>query len=141
MAAPTLAAAAPSPPVAAADPVTAAAAAPAAVRTAPTAPTVYVHVRSQRERDRLQALTRTLAARGIRVVDVKVMSRGPSVADLRYFRDKDKEMALKVQKALASAGVPVPRLSRMNGFENSTRPGHFEAWLSGDRMPEPARRR
>jgi hypothetical protein len=136
--APTLAAAAPSPPVAAPDPVTAAAASPAAVRTAPT---VYVHVRSQRERDRLQALTRTLAAQGIRVVDVKVMSKGPSVADLRYFRDEDRETALKVQKALASAGVPVPRLSRMNGFEGSTRPGHFEAWLSGARMPEPLRRR
>jgi hypothetical protein len=139
MAAPTLAAAAPSPPVA--DPVATAAPAPAAVRTAPAAPTVYVHVRSQRERDRLQALTRTLAGQGIRVVDVKVMSRGPSVADLRYFRDEDRETALKVQKALVSAGVPVPRLSRMNGFEGSTRPGHFEAWLSGDRMPEPVRRR
>lgn len=141
MAAPTLAAAAPSPPVAAADPVATAASSPAAARTAPAAPTVYVHVRSQRERNRLQALTRTLAGQGIRVVDVKVMSKGPSVADLRYFRDEDRETALKVQKALASAGVPVPRLSRMNGFEGSTRPGHFEAWLSGDRTPEPVRRR
>ena len=140
MAAPTLAAAAPSPPVAAAASATATPS-PAAVRIAPAAPTVYVHVRSQRERDRLQALTRTLAGQGIRVVDVKVMSKGPSVADLRYFRDEDRETALKVQKALASAGVPVPRLSRMNGFEGSTRPGHFEAWLSGDQMPEPVRRR
>ena len=102
-------------------------------------PTVYVHVRSQRERDRLQTLARTLAAHGIRVVDVKVINKGPNVADLRYFRDEDKDTALTVQKAMVSAGVPVPRLSRMNGFEGSTRPGHFEAWLGGDRLPEPAR--
>ena len=139
IAAPTLAAAAPPPPSPpAATTAPAAVTSPAAARTTPT---VYVHVRSQRERDRLQALTRTLAGQGIRVVDVKVMSRGPSVADVRYFRDEDRETALKVQKALASAGVPVPRLSRMNGFENSTRPGHVEAWLSGTIAPEPARRR
>jgi hypothetical protein len=104
-------------------------------------PTVYVHVRSQRERERLQSLARTLAGQGIRVVDVKVMNTGPSVADLRYFRDEDKEIALTVQKAMVSAGVPLPHLSRMRGYENSTRPGHFEAWVGGDKAPEPARRR
>ena len=104
-------------------------------------PTVYVHVRSQRDRDRLQSLARTLAGQGIRVVDVKVMNTGPSVADLRYFRDEDKEIALTVQKAMVSAGVPLPHLSRMHGYENSTRPGHFEAWVGGDKAPEPARSR
>jgi hypothetical protein len=141
MAAPALAPEAPAPqtPATASSPTTPAT--PAVAPAAPTAPTVYVHVRSQRDRDRLQALTRALAGQGIRVVDVKVMSKGPTVADVRYFRDEDRETALKVQKALASAGVPVPKLSRMNGFEGSTRPGHFEAWLSGDNVPEPARRR
>jgi hypothetical protein len=105
----------------------------------PVVPTVYVHVRSQHERDRLQAIARTLAGQGIRVVDVKVMSKGPSVADLRYFRDEDKAAALTVQKAMVSAGVAVPKLSRMNGYENSTRPGHLEAWLGADKTPEPVR--
>ena len=128
-----------------ATPVPAAAAVAATPATASTAarttPTVYVHVRSQRERDRLQTLARTLAAQGIRVVDVKVINKGPSVADLRYFRDEDKDTAQIVQKAMVSAGVPVPRLSRMNGYEGSTRPGHFEAWLGGDAAPAPPRRR
>ncbi|MET0962039.1 MAG: hypothetical protein ABWY05_04370 [Noviherbaspirillum sp.] len=127
----------PEPPVPAAPPAAAAAAAAAPARSMPT---VHVHVRSQRERDRLQAISRTLAAKGIRVVDVKVMSTGPSVADLRYFRDEDREQALTVQKALVAAGVPVPRLSRMNGFENTTRPHQFEVWLSGESRPASSRR-
>ncbi|MDB5760856.1 MAG: hypothetical protein JWM30_4145 [Burkholderia sp.] len=141
-AAPALAAESPAPatPAAVAAPSTPAAPA-AASPVARTMPTVYVHVRSQRERDRLQTLARTLAAHGIRVVDVKVINKGPNVADLRYFRDEDKDTALTVQKAMVSAGVPVPRLSRMNGYEGSTRPGHFEAWLGGDVSPAPQRRR
>jgi hypothetical protein len=127
----------PSAPAAAATPAAPVAASP----VARTTPTVFVHVRSLRERDRLQKLARTLAAHGIRVVDVKVMNRGPSVADLRYFRDEDKDTALTVQKAMVSAGIPVPKLSRMNGYEGSTRPGHFEAWLGGDASPAPQRRR
>ena len=132
MSAPALAEAAPAKDVPAAS---SAAASPAR----PT-PVVHVHVRSQRDRDRLQALTSKLAAQGIRVLDVKVMSKGPSVADLRYFRDEDREEALAVQKAFNAAGVPVPKLSRMNGFENITRPHQFEAWLNDDGKPEPNRR-
>lgn len=141
LAAPALAAAAPAapaPPVAPAVAATPGAASPAPTRASPT---VYVHVRSQRERERLQSLARTQTEQGIRVVDVKVMATGPSVADLRYFRDEDRETALKVQKAMVSAGVPVPKLRRMSGYENSTRPGHFEAWLGDSKAPEPVRRR
>ena len=136
--APALAAATPVPAPAPVKPAATTATNPA---VAVTPPTVYVHVRSQRERDRMQALARTLSGKGIRVVDVKVMNKGPSVADLRYFRDEDKETALTVQKAMVSAGVPISRLSRMNGYEGSTRPGHFEAWLGGDKTAEPVRRR
>lgn len=121
--------------------VTAAGADAASPAVARAEPTVYVHVRSQRERDRLQSLSRTLAKQGIRVVDVKVMNTGPSVADLRYFHDEDRDTALTVQKAMVSAGVPVPKLRRMNGYEGSTRPGHFEAWLGGDKASEAVRRR
>ena len=132
MAAPALAEAAPAKDVPAASG--------AAASPARPAPVVHVHVRSQRDRDRLQALTSKLAAQGIRVLDVKVMNKGPSVADLRYFRDEDRDEALAVQKAFNAAGVPVPKLSRMNGFENITRPHQFEAWLNDDGKPEPARR-
>ena len=131
LAAPALAEAAPKP---------ATPAAPVAASAAATRPatTVHVHVRNQRERDRVQAVARTLAVQGIRVVDVKVMSKGPSVADLRYFRDEDREEAVTVQKALRAAGVAVPRLSRMNGFESVTRPHQFEVWLSGENTIKPA---
>lgn len=141
--APALAAAPPTPavtPAAPATPVMPATPVAASQARIHGMPAVYVHVRSQRERDRMQSLARTLADQGIRVVDVKVMNMGPSVADLRYFRDQDKEAAISVQQALVSAGVDVPRLSRMNGFEGSTRPGHFEAWLSEDSVAEPVQR-
>jgi len=141
LAAATTATAAPATPVPAPAPVKPVATTATSPAGASIPPTVYVHVRSQRERDRMQALTRTLSGKGIRVVDVKVMNKGPSVADLRYFRDEDKETALTVQKAMVSAGVPISRLSRMNGYEGSTRPGHFEAWLGGDKPTEPVRRR
>jgi hypothetical protein len=115
------------------------ASAPAAA-TAATPAMVYVHVRDARERDRVQARRRALGAQGIRLMEVKVMSKGPSVADLRYFHDEDRDEALAVQKALLAAGVPVARLSRMNGFEGSTRRRQYEAWLAGPAQPGPARR-
>lgn len=127
----------PAAPVAAPNAAPAAAAASAAPRLATT---VHVHVRNQRERERVQAVAGTLAAQGIRLVDVKVMSKGPGVADLRYFHEGDREEAMTVQKALRAAGVAVPRLSRMTGFESITRPHQFEVWLSGDSTATPARR-
>ena len=108
--------------------------------TAATPAVVYVHVRDARERDQVQAQRRALGTHGIKLMEVKVMSKGPSVADLRYFHDEDRDEALAVQKALLSAGVPVGRLSRMNGFEGSTRRRQYEAWLAGAAQPAAARR-
>lgn len=103
--------------------------------TAATPAIVYVLVRDARERDQVQAQRRALGAQGIRLMEVKVMSKGPTVADLRYFHDEDREEALVVQKALLAAGVPVARLSRMNGFEASTRRRQYEAWLASPAQP------
>ena len=108
--------------------------------TAATPAVVYVHVRDARERDQVQAQRRALGEQGIRLMEVKVTSKGPSVADLRYFHDEDRDEALAVQKALLAAGVPVGRLSRLNGFEGSTRRRQYEAWLAGPVQPAPARR-
>jgi hypothetical protein len=124
---------------AAASEKTASASTPAAA--APSTPAVvYVHVRDARERDQVQAQRRARGAKGIRLMEVKVTSKGPSVADLRYFHDEDRDEALAVQKALLAAGVPVGRLSRMNGFEGSTRRRQYEAWLAGAAQPAAARR-
>lgn len=125
----------PDKPAAAAADKAASASAPAAAATAnavaaSTPAVVYVHVRDAGERDRVQAQRRALNAQGIRLMEVKVTSKGPSVADLRYFHDEDRDEALAVQKALVAAGVPVTRLSRMNGFESSTRRRQYEAWLA-----------
>jgi len=117
------------------------AAATAATAATPATPAVvYVHVRDVRERDQVQAQRRALGAQGIRLMEVKVTSKGPSVADLRYFHDEDRDEALVVQKALLAAGVPVARLSRMNGFESSTRRRQYEAWLAMPAQPGQAQR-
>jgi len=118
----------------------ASAAAPEKAASAATPAVVYVHVRDARERDQVQAQRRALGEQGIRLMEVKVTSKGPSVADLRYFHDEDRDEALAVQKALLAAGVPVGRLSRLNGFEGSTRRRQYEAWLAGPVEPAPARR-
>lgn len=115
----------------------ASAAAPEKTATAATPAVVYVHVRDARERDQVQAQRRALGEQGIRLMEVKVTSKGPSVADLRYFHDEDRDEALAVQKALLAAGVPVGRLSRLNGFEGSTRRRQYEAWLAGPAQPAP----
>lgn len=112
----------------------------ATAATAATPAVVYVHVRDARERDQVQAQRRALGTQGIRLMDVKVTSKGPSVADLRYFHDEDRDEALVVQKALLAAGVPVTRLSRMNGFEASTRRRQYEAWLAMPAQPGQAQR-
>jgi hypothetical protein len=123
-------AAAPDKASSAAAPAAATAATAATPATPATPAVVYVHVRDVRERDQVQAQRRALGAKGIRLMEVKVTSKGPSVADLRYFHDEDRDEALAVQKALLAAGVPVTRLSRMNGFESSTRRRQYEAWLA-----------
>jgi hypothetical protein len=112
----------------------------ATASTAATPAVVYVHVRDARERDQVQAQRRALGTHGIKLMEVKVMRKGPSVADLRYFHDEDRDEALAVQKALLSAGVPVGRLSRMNGFEGSTRRRQYEAWLAGPGHSDQSRR-
>ncbi|HEX8886918.1 MAG TPA: hypothetical protein VF797_20720, partial [Noviherbaspirillum sp.] len=127
------------PAIAAASGNAASASAPAAASASAPA-VVYVHVRDARDRDQVQAQRRALGAQGIRLMEVKVTSKGPSVADLRYFHDEDRDEALLVQKALLAAGVPVGRLSRMNGFEGSTRRRQYEAWLAGPAQPAAARR-
>lgn len=133
-------AAAPDKASSAAAPAAATAATAATPATPATPAVVYVNVRDVRERDQVQAQRRALGAQGIRLMEVKVTSKGPSVADLRYFHDEDRDEALAVQKALLAAGVPVTRLSRMNGFESSTRRRQYEAWLAMPAQPGQAQR-
>jgi hypothetical protein len=102
-------------------------------------PAVYIHVRNARERQRIQPLVRTLAARGIRVIEVKVMNKGPNVADFRYFRDEEKDEAAALQKTLLSLGLPVAKLSRMVGFEDRVPHRQYEAWLADGAKPRSSR--
>jgi hypothetical protein len=109
------------------------------VTARPTTPAVYIHVRNARERQRIQPLARILAGRGIRVIEVKVVNKGPNVADFRYFRDEEKDEAAALQKTLLSLGLPVAKLSRMVGFENRAPHRQYEAWLTDGAKPRSAR--
>jgi hypothetical protein len=107
-------------------------------RARPT-PAVYIHVRNARERQRIEPLARTLAGRGIRVIEVKVVKKGPNVADLRYFRDEERDEATALQKTLLSLGLPVAKLSRMAGFEDRVPRHQYEAWLADGAKPRSSR--
>jgi hypothetical protein len=99
---------------------------------APTlAPRVYFHIRQAGQRGRAEALAASLASAGWVVPGIELLDVGPSVSELRYFRDTDSDEAVRIADALRSAGTPVTP-KKVSGYESSTkiRPGHYELWLA-----------
>lgn len=73
-----------------------------------------------------------LAKQGIGLRGVKIVSAAPARSDLRYFRNDEKEEALKVREALIALGLPPPTLKKINGLEQTARPRQYELWLASD---------
>ena len=90
---------------------------------------LYIHVRSEYQRARVERLIRPLARQGIRVTGIKLVRSGPSVADLRYFRSGERDEAVKVAVALRDVGVPAQRLKHIAGFEGRATRHQYELWL------------
>jgi hypothetical protein len=105
------------------------AAAPVTAPTAASGPLLYIHVRSENQRARVEHLIGPLARRGIRVTGIKVVRSGPAVTDLRYFRSGEREEALKVALALRDVGVSTQRLKRISGLEGRATRRQYELWL------------
>ena len=95
-------------------------------------PSVYIHVLSERDRERALKLAPELEKKGIALAGIKVVGDGPRASDLRYFRPSEKDEALRVQAALLSLGLPAKRLKSIGGFETGAVPRQYELWLVSD---------
>jgi hypothetical protein len=94
-----------------------------------TIPGVYFHVGSEVDRQRVSAMAAALRQQGMELVGIKIVRNGPSKPDIRYFRDDEREEALRVQKALLSIGIPVQRIKHIGGMEDRATPRLYEVWI------------
>lgn len=99
-----------------------------------TAPTVYIHIRS--EGDRLAALAwrRLLRAQGVTAPGIELVGeRSPSRSELRFFRRSEEQQAAQLRDWMSRAGAMV-QLKYIPGFEESRRirPLQFEVWFADD---------
>jgi hypothetical protein len=95
-------------------------------------PRVYIHIRAEADRAGSAAVAQKLKAGGIVVPGIeRLVDRGPSSSQLRYFRKDDEAQANRIVELLKSAGVLVSP-TYMAGYEASDkiRPGHFELWFA-----------
>ncbi|HEY0339044.1 MAG TPA: hypothetical protein VGC70_16995, partial [Burkholderiales bacterium] len=101
---------------------------PPAAASEPAAPLLYIHVRSQAQRADAERMIEPLARHGIRVSGIKVVSVGPPVSDLRYFRSADRAEALRVNHALDVVGTPAQRLKYVAAAGEAPQ-RQYELWL------------
>jgi hypothetical protein len=94
----------------------------------PPAPLLYIHVRSDAQRAYAEHMIEPLARQGIRVSGIKVVSVGPPVSDLRYFRSADRAEALRINRALDVVGAPAQRLKYIARAEEAPE-RQYELWL------------
>ncbi|HEV7392361.1 MAG TPA: hypothetical protein VGO08_12000, partial [Burkholderiales bacterium] len=102
---------------------------PRAAASEPAAPLLYINVRSEAQRAYAERLIEPLARHGIRVSGIKVVSAGPPVSDLRYFRSADRAEALRINRALDVVGTPAQRLKYIAGVEEQAPQRQYELWL------------
>ena len=102
----------------------------------PDAPALHIYVRNEAQRARAQKLVRPLAERGIRVRGIEIVTFGPNVSDLRYFRSEEQDEATRVAQALRSLGLPAQQLKRIPDFETRTALRQYELWLP-PQLPDP----
>jgi len=65
----------------------------------------------------------------IRVTGIGVVSSGPPVSDLRYFRTADRAEALRINHALDVVGTPAARLNYMRESDDAASARRYELWL------------
>jgi hypothetical protein len=97
-------------------------------------PRVYIHIRSNENRERARAVGERLKELGYVVPGIeRIVDTGPRNSQLRYFRNTEKEEAVKIIDVLDQIGVRL-NLEYIRGYEESDkiRPGHFEIWFAAD---------
>lgn len=99
----------------------------------PVTPRVYIHIRDENQRAKAAVLAKALYGANYLVPGVELVPVGPSRSELRYFRQKEQEIAndvtRRINEADSSANVAVVYVA---GHEASKgiRENHFELWLA-----------
>jgi hypothetical protein len=125
------------PEVAAAAPAAAAGnSAPARAAAAPSGPVVRILVRNESQRAWAEQLVGPLKERGIQVVGVRVAPPSADGAHIRYYRQSDRNEAMRVGVALRDLGLSAQHLKQMSEAD-TTGPGRqYDVWLGpSDRKP------
>ena len=91
---------------------------------------VYLHARNSEQKEKAAEIVNLLTSGGFSVPGVQVLSKGPNISELRYFRKREEEYA-KAAMELIKDNVEI-KLRYIPGYEASTkiRDRHFEIWLS-----------
>ncbi len=107
----------------------------APVATLPEEPTllprVYVHIRDENQRDSAKKVSAALKETGeFLTPGTERVTVGPTVAEVRYFRKVDEEIAKKVLAIVQQQGLANSRIRYIPGYEESTamRKKHLEVW-------------
>jgi hypothetical protein len=95
-------------------------------------PRIFIHIRSNGDRERAQAVAERLRESEYVVLGIEwLKDTGPGNSQLRFFRMGDEEEAWKIHETLREMGIELDPIFTP-GFEESDeiRPGHFEIWFA-----------
>jgi hypothetical protein len=101
-------------------------------RVARSLPRIFIHIRSNGDRERAQAVAERLRESEYVVLGIEwLKDTGPGNSQLRFFRMGDEEEAWKIHETLREMGIELDPIFTP-GFEESDeiRPGHFEIWFA-----------
>lgn len=92
-------------------------------------PAIFIHVRDNAQLVQTLRLKRQLEAKGVVVSGIKTVSNGPSDADLRYFRNSEREEARRMVGILQGLNVRIEEPKYIAGFESSATTRQYELWF------------
>lgn len=95
-------------------------------------PRVYIHIRAEGDRARAHSVGEKLRAAGFVVPGIeRLVDRGPSSSQLRYFRTEEEAEAKRIVQTLREVGVEV-EARYVRGYEDSDtiRARHYELWFA-----------
>lgn len=95
-------------------------------------PVVYIHFRTDAQRELARRLSVELQKHQLVVPGLERVTTGPTTSQIRYFASGDLETAEKIADLVRSSGVSNTVVALTAG---SPKPGQYEVWLAGDASP------
>lgn len=93
---------------------------------------VYVHIRSEEQRNLAKQISNKLEEKDLTVPGIERVDSGPNTTELRYFRQNEATEVNDLVDLLHTLNVPDAQPKYMTGYENSKnmRLRHYELWFS-----------